>query len=160
MWWIGLLSLVALSEGLVTIPLTKIKSTPESLREKDLLRDYLRQHPHSHTYQFLSKKFVSKEPLRNYKDVSVRGPAHSLLLVLAQRWGSPRAGKPRGVGAPAGSKARMPGTLPGDEALPLGSWSVVTESSHGQAAGTHPSWAKDTRLGPADQVLVGQILSF
>ncbi|KAK1335412.1 hypothetical protein QTO34_003198 [Cnephaeus nilssonii] len=54
MRWIGFLSLVALSECLVTIPLTKIKSMRESLREKDLLRDYLQRHPYSHAYKFLS----------------------------------------------------------------------------------------------------------
>ncbi|XP_036273196.1 pepsin F-like [Pipistrellus kuhlii] len=66
MWWIGLLSLVALSECLVTIPLTKIESTRESLREKDLLRDNHQQHPYSHAYKFLSKKGITKEPMRNY----------------------------------------------------------------------------------------------
>ena len=77
--------------------------------------------------------------------------------MLAQHWGSPRAGSLEGKGLLQAAKlgARDP---PGEQALPLGSRSVVTESSHGQAAGRPPSWAKDTSLGSADQVLVGQIL--
>ncbi|KAK1335414.1 hypothetical protein QTO34_003200 [Cnephaeus nilssonii] len=69
MRWIGFLSLVALSECLVTIPLTKIKSMRESLREKDLLRDYLQRHPYSHAYKFLSGEGVTVQPMRNYLDL-------------------------------------------------------------------------------------------
>ncbi|XP_054581397.1 pepsin F-like [Eptesicus fuscus] len=69
MRWIGFLSLVALSECLVTIPLTKIKSMRESLREKDLLTDYLQRHPYSHAYRFLSGEGVTVHPMRNYLDM-------------------------------------------------------------------------------------------
>ncbi|KAK1335413.1 hypothetical protein QTO34_003199 [Cnephaeus nilssonii] len=64
MRWIGFLSLVALSECLVT-------SSPmrESLREKDLLRDYLQRHPYSHAYKFLSGEGVTVQPMRNYLDL-------------------------------------------------------------------------------------------
>ncbi|XP_054581384.1 pepsin F-like [Eptesicus fuscus] len=69
MRWIGFLSLVALSECLVTIPLTKIKSMRESLREKDLLTDYLQRHPYSHAYRFLSGEGVTVHPMRNFLDL-------------------------------------------------------------------------------------------
>ncbi|XP_016055842.1 PREDICTED: pepsin F-like [Miniopterus natalensis] len=70
MRWVGFLGLVALSECLVTIPLTKIKSMRESLREKDLLKDYLQQNPYSHAYKFFRKQQgVTIEPMRNYLDL-------------------------------------------------------------------------------------------
>lgn len=50
----------------------------ESLREKDLLRDYLQRQPYSHAYKFLSREGVTVQPMRNYLDVSVRGAARSL----------------------------------------------------------------------------------
>ncbi|XP_024430247.1 pregnancy-associated glycoprotein-like [Desmodus rotundus] len=70
MKWIGILSLVALSECLVTIPLTKIKSMRDSLREKDLLKDYLEEHPYSQAYRFIQKQpGVTYESMRNYLDL-------------------------------------------------------------------------------------------
>ncbi|XP_006109124.2 pepsin F-like, partial [Myotis lucifugus] len=73
MRWIGFLSLVALSECLVTIPLTKIKSMRESLRERDLLRDYLQRHPYSQAYKLLRKPRVTVQSLRNYLDLHYVG---------------------------------------------------------------------------------------
>ncbi|XP_066110118.1 pepsin F-like [Saccopteryx bilineata] len=70
MKWIGFLSLVALSECLVTIPLTKIKSMRETLREKDLLKDYLEEHPYSQAYKFLHEEpGATSVPMRNYLDL-------------------------------------------------------------------------------------------
>ncbi|XP_036115558.1 pepsin F-like [Molossus molossus] len=70
MKWIGFLSLVALSECLVTIPLTKIKSMRESLRERDLLSSYLQEHPYSQAYRFLHRQEgVTVEPMRSYLDL-------------------------------------------------------------------------------------------
>ncbi|XP_036151435.1 pepsin F-like [Myotis myotis] len=69
MRWIGFLSLVALSECLVTVPLTKIKSMRESLRERDLLRDHLQQYAHSRANKLLRQPRVTVQPLRNYLDM-------------------------------------------------------------------------------------------
>ena len=58
------------------IPLTKIKSMRDSLREKDLLKDYLDEHPYSQAYRFIQKQpGVTYESMRNYLDVSVVGVA-------------------------------------------------------------------------------------
>ncbi|XP_036151704.1 pepsin A-5-like isoform X1 [Myotis myotis] len=69
MRWIGFLSLVALSECLVTVPLTKIKSMRESLRERDLLRDHLQRYAHSRANKLLRQPRVTVEPMRNYLDI-------------------------------------------------------------------------------------------
>ncbi|XP_070282377.1 pepsin F-like [Myotis yumanensis] len=69
MRWIGFLSLVALSECLVIVPLTKIKSMRESLRERDLLRDYLQRHPYSQAYKLLRQPRVTVQSMRNYLDL-------------------------------------------------------------------------------------------
>uniref|UniRef100_G1Q8B6 Peptidase A1 domain-containing protein n=1 Tax=Myotis lucifugus TaxID=59463 RepID=G1Q8B6_MYOLU len=69
MRWIGFLSLVALSECLVTVPLMKIKSMRETLRERDLLRDYLQRHPYSQAYKLLRKPRVTVQSMRNYLDM-------------------------------------------------------------------------------------------
>ncbi|XP_014306143.2 pepsin F-like, partial [Myotis lucifugus] len=69
MRWIGFLSLVALSECLVTVPLMKIKSMRENLRERDLLRDYLQRHPYSQAYKLLRKPRVTVQSMRNYLDL-------------------------------------------------------------------------------------------
>nr|XP_051689019.1 pepsin F isoform X2 [Oryctolagus cuniculus] len=76
MKWLGLLGLVALSECLVTIPLMKVKSMRENLRENDILLDYLEKHPYRPTYKLLSGQQdpdVSFEPLRNYLDLAYIG---------------------------------------------------------------------------------------
>ncbi|XP_039716179.1 pepsin F-like [Pteropus medius] len=71
MKWIGVLSLVALSECLVTIPLIKIKSMRENLRRRDLLKDFLEKHPYRLSYKFYkqSNSEVTYEPMRNYLDL-------------------------------------------------------------------------------------------
>ncbi|XP_040860135.1 pepsin F [Ochotona curzoniae] len=76
MKWLGVLGLVALSECLVTIPLMKIKSMRENLREHNILQDYLEKHPYGPAYklhrrhQDPGKAF---EPLRNYLDLAYIG---------------------------------------------------------------------------------------
>ena len=46
----------------------------DSLREKDLLKDYLEEHPYSQAYRFIQKQpGVTYESMRNYLDVSVVG---------------------------------------------------------------------------------------
>uniref|UniRef100_A0A4X1VLH3 Peptidase A1 domain-containing protein n=1 Tax=Sus scrofa TaxID=9823 RepID=A0A4X1VLH3_PIG len=56
------------------IPLTKVKSVRESLREKGLLKNFLKEHPYNMIQNLLSKnsshvqKF-SYQPLRNYLDM-------------------------------------------------------------------------------------------
>lgn len=61
-----------------SVPLTKVKSMRESLRERQLLRDYLQRHPYSQAYKLLRQPRVTVQPLRNYLDVSVAGAVHSL----------------------------------------------------------------------------------
>ncbi|XP_032270916.1 pepsin F-like [Halichoerus grypus] len=77
MKWFGVLGLVALSECLVIIPLTRIKSMRENLREKDRLRDYLEKHPYNLAYKFVESVDldleVYYEPMRNYLDLAYVG---------------------------------------------------------------------------------------
>uniref|UniRef100_A0A8D1SHE3 Peptidase A1 domain-containing protein n=1 Tax=Sus scrofa TaxID=9823 RepID=A0A8D1SHE3_PIG len=60
------------------IPLTKVKSVRESLREKGLLKNFLKEHPYNMIQNLLSKnsshvqKF-SYQPLRNYLDLAYMG---------------------------------------------------------------------------------------
>ncbi|XP_047630065.1 pregnancy-associated glycoprotein 2-like [Phacochoerus africanus] len=78
MKWLVILGLVALSDCLVMIPLTKVKSVRESLREKGLLKNFLKEHPYNMIQNLLSKnsshvrKFAS-HPLRNYLDLAYVG---------------------------------------------------------------------------------------
>ncbi|KAM5247282.1 pepsin F-like [Ctenodactylus gundi] len=74
MKWLGVLGLVALSECLVMIPLTRIKSLRESLRERDLLAEYLEQHPATRGHPEGSwEPRVADEPMRNYLDLAYVG---------------------------------------------------------------------------------------
>ncbi|XP_012518148.1 PREDICTED: pepsin F-like [Propithecus coquereli] len=76
MKWLGVLGLVALSECLVRIPLMKVKSIRENLRENDMLRDYLEKYPYNPA-RFLSlyhqPRQVNFEPMRNYLDMTYVG---------------------------------------------------------------------------------------
>ncbi|XP_047630247.1 LOW QUALITY PROTEIN: pregnancy-associated glycoprotein 2-like [Phacochoerus africanus] len=78
MKWLVILGLVALSDCLVMIPLTKVKSVRERLREKGLLKNFLKEHPYNMIQNLLSKnsshvqKF-SYQPLRNYLDMAYVG---------------------------------------------------------------------------------------
>ncbi|XP_008538492.2 pregnancy-associated glycoprotein [Equus przewalskii] len=76
MKWFGVLGLVTLSECLVTIPLVKIKSLRENLREKDMLKEYLEKYPFRLTHKLLHKHAdsgVAFEPMRNYLDIAYMG---------------------------------------------------------------------------------------
>ncbi|XP_047630248.1 pregnancy-associated glycoprotein 2-like [Phacochoerus africanus] len=74
MKWLVILGLVALSECLVMIPLRKVKSTRENLREKGLLKNFLEEHPHDliqnrPTEDSAPQKNISQQPLRNHLDM-------------------------------------------------------------------------------------------
>ncbi|XP_042532484.1 pepsin F-like [Dipodomys spectabilis] len=79
MKWFGVLGLVVLSDCLVTIPLMKIKSMRENLREDNRLKEYLDKYPHrtllAHNLldQHLSYPGVAYESMRNYLDLSYLG---------------------------------------------------------------------------------------
>nr|XP_017508033.2 pepsin F-like isoform X2 [Manis javanica] len=76
MKWLVVLWLVALSECLVTIPLAKVKSIRENLREKGMLKSYLEKHPYRQSYKFLNEDpnpKVTFEPMRNYLDMAYIG---------------------------------------------------------------------------------------
>uniref|UniRef100_A0A8C7C886 Peptidase A1 domain-containing protein n=1 Tax=Neovison vison TaxID=452646 RepID=A0A8C7C886_NEOVI len=59
------------------IPLTRIKSMRENLREKDKLRDYLEKHPYNMAYKFVDSADLDPgvyyEPMRNYLDLAYVG---------------------------------------------------------------------------------------
>ncbi|XP_017726240.1 PREDICTED: pepsin F-like [Rhinopithecus bieti] len=76
MKWFMILGLVAVSECLVKIPLMKIKSIRENLRENDMLKDYLEKYPSRLAYKFLDQyqdNGISLEPMRNYLDLAYIG---------------------------------------------------------------------------------------
>uniref|UniRef100_A0A4X1VP97 Pregnancy-associated glycoprotein 2 n=1 Tax=Sus scrofa TaxID=9823 RepID=A0A4X1VP97_PIG len=78
MKWLVILGLVTLSECLVMIPLTKVKSIRENLREKGLLKNFLKEHPFTMIQNRLNQKpapqgKVSRQPLRNYFDMAYVG---------------------------------------------------------------------------------------
>lgn len=60
------------------IPLRKVKSIRENLRDKGLLKNFLEEHPHDLiqnrlTVESAPQKNISQQPLRNHLDVSGRG---------------------------------------------------------------------------------------
>uniref|UniRef100_A0A8D1BVK0 Peptidase A1 domain-containing protein n=1 Tax=Sus scrofa TaxID=9823 RepID=A0A8D1BVK0_PIG len=62
----------------VVIPLTKVKSIRENLREKGLLKNFLKEHPFTMIQNRLNQKpapqgKVSRQPLRNYFDMAYVG---------------------------------------------------------------------------------------
>uniref|UniRef100_A0A8D0ZF76 Peptidase A1 domain-containing protein n=1 Tax=Sus scrofa TaxID=9823 RepID=A0A8D0ZF76_PIG len=74
MKWLVILGLVTLSECLVIIPLTKVKSIRENLREKDLLLNFLKEHPYNMIQKFglkgsLCSPKISCLRLWNYLDM-------------------------------------------------------------------------------------------
>uniref|UniRef100_A0A287B618 Peptidase A1 domain-containing protein n=1 Tax=Sus scrofa TaxID=9823 RepID=A0A287B618_PIG len=73
MKWLVILGLVTLSECLVTIPLRKVKSIRENLREKGFLKNFLDEHPHDMIRSRLTENSAPQKknttlPLRNYLD--------------------------------------------------------------------------------------------
>ncbi|XP_061057795.1 pregnancy-associated glycoprotein 2-like [Eubalaena glacialis] len=73
MKWLGILGLVALSESLVMIPLTKIKTMRETLREKNLLTNFLEKNTDGRSQNVARDPKLSLHPLRNYLDLSYVG---------------------------------------------------------------------------------------
>ncbi|NXL24799.1 PEPA protein, partial [Setophaga kirtlandii] len=82
-----LLALVGLAQGLVTrVPLRKMKSLRQRLREQGLLESYLEQHP----YNLAAKYFpgIAVEPLENYMDdeyfgtISIGTPPQEFTVVF------------------------------------------------------------------------------
>ncbi|KAG8505705.1 Pepsin A [Galemys pyrenaicus] len=71
MKWLLLLGLVALSEGLYKVPLTKKKSLRQNLMENGLLDDFLKTHginPASKYFPSLDASSGATQPLTNYMD--------------------------------------------------------------------------------------------
>ncbi|XP_057583152.1 pregnancy-associated glycoprotein 2-like [Hippopotamus amphibius kiboko] len=66
MKWLRILGLVALSECLVIIPLTKIKTLRETLREKNLLTNFLEENTDDRSQNATDDPKISLHPLRNY----------------------------------------------------------------------------------------------
>nr|XP_058926483.1 pregnancy-associated glycoprotein 2-like [Kogia breviceps] len=73
MKWLGILGLVALSECLVVIPLTKTKTMRETLREKNLLTNFLAMNTDYRLQNFPRVRKLSLHPLRNYLDLAYFG---------------------------------------------------------------------------------------
>ncbi|XP_055987523.1 pepsin F-like [Sorex fumeus] len=88
MRWLLLLALVALSECIVKIPLKKVQSMRENLREKNLLKDYLEKNPYMPSYKFASSQEGVRKSLRNYLDmiyvgtISVGTPPQEFSMVF------------------------------------------------------------------------------
>lgn len=108
------------------IPLTRIKSMRENLREKDKLRDYLEKHPYNMAYKFVDSADLDPgvyyEPMRNYLDVSVAGRGQGQgqgwlsrepPRALAKGWRSSGGGSRNAkAGGPAGRDAGKQGRHP------------------------------------------------
>ncbi|XP_057582565.1 pregnancy-associated glycoprotein 2-like [Hippopotamus amphibius kiboko] len=69
MKWLVILGLVALSECLVIIPLTKVKTMRETLREKNLLTKFLEKNIDGTLQNATDDPNISLQPLKNYQDV-------------------------------------------------------------------------------------------
>ncbi|XP_057583135.1 pregnancy-associated glycoprotein 2-like [Hippopotamus amphibius kiboko] len=69
MKWLGILRLVALSECLVIIPLTKIKTMRETFREKNLQTNFLEENTNSSSQNASDDPNITLLPLRNCLDV-------------------------------------------------------------------------------------------
>ncbi|XP_057585599.1 pregnancy-associated glycoprotein 2-like [Hippopotamus amphibius kiboko] len=72
MKWLGILGLVALSECLVTIPLTKTKTMREILREKNLLTNFL-ENTDDPSQNATDDPNIFLYPLSNFMDLSYLG---------------------------------------------------------------------------------------
>ncbi|XP_057583786.1 pregnancy-associated glycoprotein 2-like [Hippopotamus amphibius kiboko] len=73
MKWLGILRLVALSECLVIIPLTKIKTMRETLRVKNLQTNFLQKNMNSSSQNATDDPNITLLPLRNCLDVVYAG---------------------------------------------------------------------------------------
>ncbi|XP_057583327.1 pregnancy-associated glycoprotein 2-like [Hippopotamus amphibius kiboko] len=73
MKWLGILGLVALSECLVIIPLTKVKTMRETLREENLLTNFLEENTNDTSQNDGHFQNIYHHPLRNHLDLSYYG---------------------------------------------------------------------------------------
>ncbi|XP_057584263.1 pregnancy-associated glycoprotein 2-like [Hippopotamus amphibius kiboko] len=69
MKWLVILGLVALSECVVIIPLTEIKTLRETLREKNLLTNFLEENIDNTSQNATDDPKMSLHPLRNHLDL-------------------------------------------------------------------------------------------
>ncbi|XP_057583139.1 pregnancy-associated glycoprotein 2-like [Hippopotamus amphibius kiboko] len=67
--WLGFLGLLTLSECLVIIPLTKIRPMGETLKEKNMLKNFLKENTENVSQIATDDPNISLRPLRNYQDV-------------------------------------------------------------------------------------------
>ncbi|XP_057585528.1 pregnancy-associated glycoprotein 2-like [Hippopotamus amphibius kiboko] len=73
MKWLGILGLVALSQCLVIIPLTKIKTMRETLREENQRTNFLEDNTDHRSQNASDDPNISLQPLRNYWDLCYVG---------------------------------------------------------------------------------------
>ncbi|CAN0331261.1 unnamed protein product [Rangifer tarandus platyrhynchus] len=73
MKWLGILGLLALSECIVIMPLTKTKTMREVLRERNLLNNFLEEQANRLSDDSASDPKLSTHPLRNALDMAYVG---------------------------------------------------------------------------------------
>ncbi|XP_038675282.1 pepsin A-like [Scyliorhinus canicula] len=88
-WLIITLACIQLSECLFRMPLFKGKSTRNVLREKGLLEDFLKNHPHDPSSKFEGPLSLNvNEPMTNYMDmdyygrISIGNPPQSFTVIF------------------------------------------------------------------------------
>ncbi|XP_073176059.1 gastricsin-like isoform X2 [Lepidochelys kempii] len=72
-WLILALVCLHLSEGLVRIPLRKFKSMRQVMKEKGVLKDYLKNHKYDPASKYFNNFAIDHEVLDNYLDMSYYG---------------------------------------------------------------------------------------
>nr|AUF83010.1 pepsinogen C [Alligator sinensis] len=72
-WLILALVCLHLSEGMVRVPLKRFKSMREVMRDKGVLKDYLKTHHYDPASKYYNQFAVVSEPLANYIDMSYYG---------------------------------------------------------------------------------------
>ncbi|XP_040111871.1 pregnancy-associated glycoprotein 1-like [Oryx dammah] len=73
MKWIVLLGLVAFSECIVKIPLRRVKTMRNTLRGKNMLNNFLKEHPYRLSQISFRGSNITIHPLRNIMDVAYMG---------------------------------------------------------------------------------------
>ncbi|XP_075766109.1 gastricsin-like [Pelodiscus sinensis] len=72
-WLILSLVCLHLSEGMVRVPLKRFKSMREVMKEKGVLKDYLKNHKYDPASKYFTNFAIAYEPLVNYMDMSYYG---------------------------------------------------------------------------------------